>query len=51
MITVLSLISAQGALQIESKKPYYFIYSITLFSTSPIFCYVNMGKNKGGGAY
>ena len=44
-LTVLSLINAPGALQIEGKKAYY---SITSFSTSPIFCYEKMGRNKEG---
>ena len=44
-VTVLSLISAPGALQIERNKPHYFT---TLISTSHIYCYVNMGRNKGG---
>ena len=42
-----NIVLSPGALQIEAKKDYY---SITLFSTSPIFCYVNTGRNKGSRA-
>ena len=48
VIYLFSLISAPGALQIESKNPFYFI---TLISSSPFFCYVDIGRNKGEGAY